>query len=152
MTTYDFYWAAPLFTQAEKDFNFKGASIIESLGFKVFLPQRDNRHALIGGHSCYEVNKECLIRSKSIIAVVDGPDVDSGTAWEVGYFSALIETLKKPMGDIFLLRTDFREASDGAVGVNLMVSESITVPIIFRTLDELFSYLVSFKVKQNKGE
>lgn len=152
MITYDFYWAAPLFTQAEKDFNFKGASIIESVSFKVFLPQRDNPHSLLGGHICYEENKENLKRSENIIAVVDGPDVDSGTAWEVGYFAALIETLKKPMGDIFLLRTDFREASDGAFGVNLMVSESITVPVIFRSLDDLFSHLIEFKVKQNKGE
>lgn len=152
MTTYDFYWAAPLFTAAEKEFNFKGASIVESLGFKVFLPQRDNPRSQEGGHLCFIENKHGLEWSGNLIAVVDGPDVDSGTAWEVGYFSASIEFLKKPTGDIFLLRTDIREASDGAFGINLMVSESITIPMIFRSMDELFSHLVSFKVNQNKGE
>jgi len=152
MITYDFYWAAPLFTSAELDFNFKGVSQVESLGFNVFLPQRDNLHSIIGGNICYHANVEGIHKCGSIIAVVDGPDVDSGTAWEIGYFSALITLGKRPMGDVFLLRTDIREASDGAFGVNLMVSESITVPVIFRSMDELFSHLVSFKVKLNKGE
>ncbi len=148
---HDYYFAASLFTHAEKEFNFRGAVVVESLGFKVFLPQRDNKHPE-GGHLCYLDNLENLQSSRNIIAIVDGPDVDSGTSWEVGYFASMIHYGIKPDGDIYLVRTDFRECADGAFGVNLMISESITIPVIFRSLDELFTHLVSFKVELNKGE
>jgi hypothetical protein len=147
---WDFYWAGALFSQAEKDFNLHCATQLRSLGLKIFLPQRDNRYEDVGGQLCFQDNVDNLENSNGVIAVVDGPDVDSGTAWEVGYYSAMINFGKRPSGDIYLLRTDFRECADGAYGVNLMVSESITIPVIFRSFDELFQHIISFKVKQNK--
>ena len=35
------YFAAPLFNEAEKEYNLKIVSILESYGYEVFLPQRD---------------------------------------------------------------------------------------------------------------
>ena len=35
------YFAGPLFSQAEREFNLKLATDLESIGFDVFLPQRD---------------------------------------------------------------------------------------------------------------
>jgi len=35
------YFAAPLFSQAEKEFNQNLTDLIEKSGFSVFLPQRD---------------------------------------------------------------------------------------------------------------
>jgi nucleoside 2-deoxyribosyltransferase len=53
-----------------------------------------------------------LNSSDIVVAVLDGVDVDSGTAWEIGYAYAK----GKP---VIGLRTDFRTLSDGVV--NLMV-------------------------------
>lgn len=145
---YDFYWAAPLFTAAELEFNFKGTSQVESLGFKVFLPQRDNSFSKIGGSRCFKRNVLALERSDSIISICDGPDVDSGTAWEVGFAKA--RQTEGRMDKIILVRTDFRTASDGEQGINLMVSES--AEYIFNSIAELFKYLISLKVQRNKGE
>ena len=39
-----------------------------------------------------------------VIAVLDGSQVDDGTAWEIGYYSAL------KRGQIIGTRTDFRRA------------------------------------------
>jgi nucleoside 2-deoxyribosyltransferase len=50
-----------------------------------------------------------------IIALVDGPDVDSGTAWELGYGYAKNKR-------IIALRTDYRGAEDGPV--NIMIAHS----------------------------
>ncbi len=35
------YFAAPLFSQSEKDFNLKLTHVLEAHGYTVFLPQRD---------------------------------------------------------------------------------------------------------------
>ena len=53
-----------------------------------------------------------------MIALLDGSQVDDGTAWEIGYFSAR----KSPEQKIIGVRTDFRRAgeSSGAV-VNAMI-------------------------------
>ncbi len=51
-----------------------------------------------------------------VVAVVDGPDADSGTCFEIGYAYAN----KKP---IFAVRTDLRALEE--MGVNLMISQSV---------------------------
>jgi nucleoside 2-deoxyribosyltransferase len=62
-----------------------------------------------------ENNKNGIIESEGILAILDGTDVDSGTAAEIGYGAALD---KKICG----YRSDFRSAGDneGAL-VNLQV-------------------------------
>jgi uncharacterized protein (DUF952 family)/nucleoside 2-deoxyribosyltransferase len=60
-------------------------------------------------------NAELITRSTAVFAVLDGTDVDSGTAAEIGFASAL----GRP---IVGLRTDFRMAGDNpAALVNLQV-------------------------------
>lgn len=55
-----------------------------------------------------------------LVAIMDGPDPDSGTSWEVGYTYAT----KKP---IVLVRTDFRHIAGRAGTYNPMMAESATV-------------------------
>jgi nucleoside 2-deoxyribosyltransferase len=52
-----------------------------------------------------------------VVAIMDGTQVDDGTAWECGYAYAK----GKP---VIGLRTDFRSCGDGKAPVNLMLSES----------------------------
>jgi nucleoside 2-deoxyribosyltransferase len=65
-----------------------------------------------------------------VVAVVDGADADSGTAWEMGYASGI----GKP---VIALRTDFRMAGR-CEHVNLMLEQSATV---VGTMEELLSIL-----------
>ncbi len=127
------YLAAPLFSEAERDFNRKLRDEIKSAGFSVFLPQEDsnnvkdrkNRQEII-----FNKNLNGIESSDIIVAVVDGIDVDSGTAWEIGYASAK----GKP---IIGLRTDFRTL--GIEGkVNLMIERSI---IFCTSIQELLDRL-----------
>ena len=62
-----------------------------------------------------------------IIAILDGPDSDSGTCFEVGYGFALA----KP---IIGARTDFRQCGDTG-GLNLMLSESCNHIITVSSLE-----------------
>ena len=116
------YLAAPLFSEAELDFNRMLRDEIKSSGFNVFLPQedsnnvkdRDDRQNII-----FSKNEAAIDKSDIIVAVIDGTDVDSGTAWEIGYAYAR----SKP---ILGLRTDFRTL--GIEGtVNLMIERSVVL-------------------------
>ena len=115
------YLAGPLFTHAELEYNRKLKDMLIKKDFSVFLPQEDAEDA---AHEREGGNQECIFRkcvegidsSDIVVAVLDGIDVDSGTAWEIGYAYAQ----KKP---VIGLRTDFRSLSDGIV--NLMVEMAI---------------------------
>ncbi len=129
------YLAAPLFSEAELDFNRMLRDEIKSSGFNVFLPQedsnnvkdRDDRQRII-----FSKNEAAIDKSDIIVAVIDGADVDSGTAWEIGYAYAR----GKP---ILGLRTDFRTL--GIEGtVNLMIERSV---ILSTSIKELLNRLKS---------
>jgi nucleoside 2-deoxyribosyltransferase len=122
------YLAGPLFTLAEQSFNAELARFLESQGFEVWLPQehepRGNTAAAI-----FAMDVEALDWADMVVACMDGPDPDSGTAWECGYAYAK----GKP---IVCYRTDFRIGSDTAgAPYNLMLSESATarLEVPFRT-------------------
>ena len=63
-------------------------------------------------------NRSLLAEADAVLAVLDGPDVDSGTAAEIGWAAAH----KTP---IVGLRTDFRLADHEAAIVNLQVEDFV---------------------------
>ena len=132
------YLAAPLFSEAECDFNRKLKGELESRGFKVFLPQEDsnNVHDMTNRQKIiFNKNLTGIENSDLMIAVIDGADVDSGTAWEIGYAFAK----GKP---VIGLRTDFRTL--GIEGtVNLMIERSV---ILFMSISELLNHLKSIEI------
>ena len=68
-----------------------------------------------------ERDRTAIDDSDAVVALLDGPQVDDGTAWEIGYAYAK----GKPIVGI---RTDFRNAGDTSHGrVNAMIEGSCTV-------------------------
>jgi nucleoside 2-deoxyribosyltransferase len=63
-------------------------------------------------------NRRLLADAAAVLAVLDGPDVDSGTAAEIGWAAAC----GLP---VIGLRTDFRLAEHEAAPVNLQVEDFI---------------------------
>jgi nucleoside 2-deoxyribosyltransferase len=127
---HDFYIAGPLFSQAEKDFNFALYTDLSIRGFKCFLPQLTET-----GDTDYVFKKNLvhLMNSRMVVAICDGTDVDSGTSWECGKFHGT--------GKIYALRTDLRKTGDDpASGINLMIGRS--VDIIFTDTMTMIDYLV----------
>ena len=109
------YLAAPLFSEAEREWNRRFAErIAERLpGARLIVPQEfmasgPDRHGSLHAQ-CIEGVEQADV----VVAVLDGPDVDSGVAWEMGYARGL----GKPVVGV---RTDFRESQEE--GVNLMCS------------------------------
>ena len=133
------YLAGPLFTHAELEYNRKLKDMLLNNGFSVFLPQEDAEDA---AQDRERQNQECIFRkcvegvdtSDLVVAILDGVDVDSGTAWEIGYAYAK----GKP---VIGLRTDFRALSDGVV--NLMVE--MAIDSLARDEDELLKVTEKFR-------
>ncbi len=96
----------------------------------------------LGANAKLEIFSRCkshLYGADLMIALLDGSQVDDGTAWEIGYFYAR----KGPEQKIIGIRTDFRRAgeSEGAV-VNAMIESSCDK--IVRSRDKLMEVISLF--------
>jgi nucleoside 2-deoxyribosyltransferase len=126
------YLAGPLFTVAEQNFNADLARFLKRRGFEVWLPQDHEPRRKKGegkAKAIFRMDVAALDWADVIVACMDGPDPDSGTAWECGYAYAK----EKP---IVCYRTDFRISGDTeGAPYNLMLSESATArfELPFRT-------------------
>ena len=114
------YFAGPLFTAAERDWNAALASALRAAGHEVFLPQEQEPGKDAAGIFATDVGG--IDWADALVAIMDGADPDSGTCWEVGYAYG-----KKP---IVLVRTDIRRNDgSGGSGYNPMLTESATIRI-----------------------
>ena len=114
------YFAGPLFSAAERDWNATLAAALRAAGHVVFLPQEQEPGKDAPGIFATDVGG--IDWAEALIAIMDGADPDSGTCWEVGYAYG-----KKP---IVLVRTDMRRnAGSGGCGYNPMLTESSTIRV-----------------------
>ena len=103
------YFAGPLFTPYERDFIAACAAELRAAGFDVFVPHEQEPTDDRAAEAIYAVDLEGLLAANAVVALLDGPVVDDGTACEIGLFHAL------DRGPVVGLLTDFRG------GVNLFV-------------------------------
>ncbi len=136
---YRVYLAAPLFSAAERTFNGELASFLRARRFRVYLPQEHGDDGAARGpgalRGLFERLVAALDAADLVVAVIDGADPDSGTAWEMGYAYAR----NVP---VVALRTDFRRVGDGECA-NLMLECSSAVAGSFDELAALLGALPS---------
>jgi nucleoside 2-deoxyribosyltransferase len=114
------YFAGPLFSAAERDWNATLAAALRGAGHEVFMPQEQEPGKDAAGIFATDVGG--IDWADGLVAIMDGADPDSGTCWEVGYAYG-----KKP---IVLVRTDLRRnAGSGGSGYNPMLTESATIRV-----------------------
>ena len=86
------YFAAPLFSQSEKEYNLRITNILEEYGYEVFLPQRDGvEAALLEGKSqqelieiIFEKDVSEIMKSDILFFMLDGRVPDEGACVELG--------------------------------------------------------------------
>ena len=86
------YFAAPLFSQSEKDFNLNLTNLLEEHGYKVFLPQRDGLLAVeMEGKTeeeksrmIFEKDVSEVLKADILFMVLDGLAPDEGACVELG--------------------------------------------------------------------
>jgi nucleoside 2-deoxyribosyltransferase len=117
------YLAGPLFTIHERRVNREVAAAIEKElpGSEVLLPQDFKHDGRYNDERAFGAIFQGCLRgvdsSVCVVAVLDGPDSDSGTCFEAGYAYA------KGI-PVIGVRTDFRDNQER--GVNLMLSRACT--------------------------
>jgi len=137
------FLAAPLFNEAEREFNSQTAKKLRENSFEVWLAQEAS-FIQQGTHkekrAIYEGDISALKTSDVLVAVLDGLDVDAGVAFEMGYAKAL----EKP---IIGLKTDYRTFSK-MEEVNLMLDVSLIK--ICASIGEAIDLLQSITIETQK--
>ena len=120
------YLAGPLFTPYERRFLDECAARLRAEGFDVFVP---HEHALALGDTAADViftkDWDGLSNADAVLAILDGPQTDDGTACEIGIFYTLMLWNPAKKGIVGLL-TDLRGGRSGeGHGLNLFVEGCI---------------------------
>ena len=132
------YFAGPLFTPYERSFIDECAATLRADGFDVFVP---HEHELATG---FDVTAEWIFAkdrpgiegANAVLAILDGPMIDDGTACEIGMFHALMQSDPSKKGIVGLL-TDLRGMRGESTGLNLFVQGVIEdVGSIVNSIDE----------------
>jgi nucleoside 2-deoxyribosyltransferase len=116
------YLAGPLFTPYERSFIDECAGRLRADGIEVFVP---HENALAVGDTSaatiFAKDWKGLSDADVVVAVLDGPMVDDGTACEIGIFYALMQADSTKKGIVGLL-TDLRSTlGHEGHGLNLFV-------------------------------
>ena len=133
------YIAAPLFSEMER-------SYIDNLVFDFsqelklnpiedfYVPHRDNEYNTYLESGIYDKNIQNLNDCNIMIALLDGKDVDSGTAFEIGYF----EAQDKPVLGLLTDKRSYDERGDLNLKLNTMIFGSLEYGnIVFNNFDDL---------------
>ena len=147
------YFAGPLFTPYERGFIDECAAHLRDAGFEVFVPH-EHELALDGtvtAERIFAKDWTGLSEANAVLALLDGPMIDDGTACEIGIFHALMQSDPGKKG-IVGLATDLRamretEREHEARGLNLFVVGCIEAGggSIVATLDEARAVLESWR-------
>lgn len=132
----DVYISGPLFTPAERSYLEQIDSLCQKIGLSTYLPHRDAGFGPASEKQAkhyFDQDLWMLQNSHCVVAVINGADIDSGTAWEIGFSYS---SGKHLIG----IREDIRD-----VEINPML---ICTLILTRSLEELHSELVTWKAKK----
>ena len=141
------YFAGPLFTPYERAFIDQCTAVLRADGFEVFVP---HEHELAtGAHvtAAWILSKDRpgIETADAMLAILDGPSVDDGTACEIGMFHALMQSDPSKKGIVGLL-TDIRGMRGESTGVNLFVQGAIEdVGQIVGSIDEAHEILRTWR-------
>ena len=128
------YLSGPLFSAAEIAW---GGQLLALLSERLENTEIIWPHEIVPEGSepehIFRANLQALNQCDLMVAILDGPQVDDGTSWEIGYF---FSQGKKILG----IRTDFRHAGESENSrVNLMIERSCVS--VASGMEELYSRL-----------
>jgi nucleoside 2-deoxyribosyltransferase len=115
------YLAGSIFTPYERAFLDDCASRLRAEGFDVFVPHEQGLVGLDATPAAvFAVDAAGVESADAVLAVLDGPSVDDGTACEIGLFHGLKQRDPERKGVVGLL-TDLRAERRGEFATNLFV-------------------------------
>lgn len=141
------YLAGPLFTPYERSFIDECVARLRADGIEVFVP---HENVLATGNTAaatiFAKDWQGLSDADAVVAVLDGPMVDDGTACEIGIFYALMQSDSTKKGIVGLL-TDLRGTlRHEGHGLNLFVLGCIEAAgKVCNSMDEVAAALAAWR-------
>jgi Nucleoside 2-deoxyribosyltransferase len=142
------YVAGPLFSEAERAWLDALAARLRGDGFDCFVPHENFAElADVTLEQVYRIDSEGLQSANALVAWLDGPIVDDGTACEIGMFAELCRSGGEHYRGIIAITTDIRleRRRAGNVvggGMNLFVAGAVeSCGRICHSLDEAVAAL-----------
>ena len=130
------YQAGPLFSHAEQDFHRTMKKALQQYGheviwpFELFCPDEVAEWGETAPRRIMLEDSQAILSCDVVVALLDGPQVDDGTAWEIGFAYA------KGI-PVIGIRTDFRNCGDNAHSrVNSMIEGSCVIVSTFAGICE----------------
>lgn len=150
------YTAGPLFTPYHRAFIARNAQRLREAGFICYVPhERGVTHEIeraagrvLSPAQIFDMDYEMVAGSNAIVALLDDPDVSSGTAAEIGIFYGLMQHDPTKKGILGLL-TDaqaWKRAQAGAPPINAFTLGTVEkAGKVYRSLDEVIAHLHIWK-------
>jgi len=136
------YFASPLFSMAELEFNIKIVEMIQPY-FEIFLPQRDGglirdkieegENHIAASMEIFSSDIDAMKKCNVLLAVLDGRTIDEGVAFEIGYSFGIGK-------QCFGLKTDNRVLLPS--GNNPMIEQSLKK--VFSNTEALITWAKSY--------
>src|SRR6201986_2745074 len=138
------YLAGSIFTPYERRFLDDCAARLRAEGFDVFVPH-EQKHLVgvdVTAQAVFAADAGGVEDADAVLAVLDGPSVDDGTACEIGLFPGLKQQDPERKGVVGLL-TDLRGERRGDFAINLFVRGCIDASggSVVGSLDEALTIL-----------
>lgn len=141
------YFAGPLFTTYERDYISACARVLRENGIDPFVPHESPKFEIPNDtrplyKKCFDGDFAGIYSANAMLALINGPEVDDGTACEIGIFYALMKKDPARKG-IVALHDDYRTQTNGeGKGLNAFVLGCIQeVGVVVKTLDEAVAQL-----------
>lgn len=140
------YLAGPLFSDAERAWLDGLARRLRADGFECFVPHEQfDDVEVFTPEIVWERDSAGVRGAEALVAWVDGPIVDDGTACEIGMFAQLVASDPQRYRGIVAIVTDLRLQRTSSVpggGLNLFVAGAIeSAGTICRSVDEALERL-----------
>ena len=142
------YVAGPLFAEAERDWLDSLAARLRAEGFDCFVPHEKFPELVdVTVENVYAVDTGGLRSANALVAWLDGPMVDDGTACEIGMFAELVRSGGEQYRGIVGIVTDLRlqrrrEQDVVGGGMNLFVAGAVeSCGRIVHTVDDAVAAL-----------
>jgi hypothetical protein len=124
------YIAGPLFTSGDREYVDRLSARLGDAGHDCFVPHQQTFEPL-DAPTVFEVDSSGLYDAEAMVAVLDGPLIDDGTACEIGMFCELVRTRPNRYRGVVGLSSDWRTdrrrragmSDDG--GLNYFVSGAV---------------------------
>ncbi len=145
------YFSGPLFTPYERDYISACARVLREHGIDPFVPHElgmsdDPNDPRSRAKRCFDKDFGGIKDAYAMLAIINGPEIDDGTACEIGIFYSLMKRDLTKKG-IIALHDDYRTREGGeGKGINGFVLGCLReVGIICTSIDEAAELLASWK-------